>query len=86
MTTEAEYKIWLADTTSIRCVLVEAIAYNGASEETFYFSNRGYITSPSDSPANTTYTACINSSIRISEKLNFDRTPSVSFGDNNHIS
>lgn len=81
MTTEAEYKTWLADTTSVRCVLIEAVGYNGSSEETFYFSNRGYITSPTDTPANTKYVPCINGSVSISERLNLDGTPSVSFGD-----
>lgn len=81
MTTEAEYKTWLEDITAARCILVEAVAYNGASEETFYFSNRGYVSLPTDTPANTIYTACLNKSVKLSESLNFDVTPSVSFAD-----
>ena len=51
---DAQFQAWLFR-DSQRCVLVEAKAYSGAVEVTRYFSNRAFISSPSDAPANTPY-------------------------------
>lgn len=50
----AQFQEWLFRDRQ-RCVLIEADAYTGAAEETFYFSNRAYVSEPSDTPANQPY-------------------------------
>lgn len=52
---DAQYLAWLAADGKRRVVLVEAQAYVGGSVTTFYLSNLGYVSGPSDTPANTVY-------------------------------
>lgn len=53
--TDAQYQAWLAADNKRRCVLVEAVYWDGAAEQTEYLSNLAYISAPADTPANTAY-------------------------------
>ena len=52
---DAQYAAWLVADNKTRVVLVEVQAYSGGSVVTRYFSNRGFTSYPSDSPASTAY-------------------------------
>lgn len=51
MITDAQYQAWLERDSRVRVVLCEA-KYNGGTE---YFANRGYVSGPTSTPANTAY-------------------------------
>ena len=65
---DAQFQQWLFRDRQ-RCVLVEAKAYTGATEETFYFSNRAFVSTPTDTPANTSYDDILISVPTFSSKL-----------------
>ena len=68
---DAQFTAWLASASSIRTVLVEAVARIAGSETTLYLSNRNYTTGSADTPASTAYTAgtaVTASTIRASNK------------------
>ncbi len=52
---DADYQTWLFADYKVRCVLVEAKAYSGGAEVTRYFSNKAFVSKPSDAPASTPY-------------------------------
>ncbi len=52
---DAQYTAWLAADNKLRVVLAEVQAYSGGSTVTRYLSNRGYVSAPTDTPANTAY-------------------------------
>lgn len=52
---DAQYAAWLAADNKERVVLVEAEAFSAGSAVTRYMSNRGFVSTPGDSPANTAY-------------------------------
>lgn len=52
---DADYEQWLKRDYKTRCVLVEATAYSAGAPLTRYFSNKAFISLPSDIPANTPY-------------------------------
>lgn len=79
--TDAQFTAWLASASSIRTVLVEAVARVGGVETTRYLSNRNYTTAAADTPASTAYTACIAGGVSTTESLNLDGSPSMSWGD-----
>ncbi len=79
--TDAEYTAWLKDQAAIRCILVEVEVKVGASVVTRYLSNRGYVTSPTDTPANTSYIPKIVGGIKYTQSMSLDGSVSVSFGD-----
>ena len=79
--TDAEYTAWLKDQAAIRCILVEVEVKVGASVITRYLSNRGYVTSPTDTPANTSYIPKIVGGIKYTQSMSLDGSVSVSFGD-----
>jgi len=55
--TLAEYQAWLSSFDRNRCVLLilKGFSLLTNTEDTFYLSNRNYITEPTDTPANTTF-------------------------------
>ncbi len=63
-----EFQQWLFRDRQ-RCVLIEAKAYSGGAEVTRYFSNRAYITEPSDTPANEPYDDVLLSTPTFTSKL-----------------
>lgn len=79
--TEAEFAAWLKDQSAIRCLLVEIEVKVGASVITRYLSNRGYVTLPTETPANTQYIPRITGGIKYTQSMSLDGNVSVSFGD-----
>lgn len=79
--TDAQFNAWLKDQAAIRCILVEVGVKSGGVEITRYLSNRGYVTSPSDTPANTTYAARIVGGVSFTESISIDGSVAVSYGD-----
>lgn len=53
--TDPQYQDWLRADNERRCVLVEVDAYSGGSVVTRYMSNLGFVSAPTDTPANTAY-------------------------------
>lgn len=79
--TEAEFAGWLKDQSAIRCLLVEIEVKVGSSVITRYLSNRGYVTSPTETPANTQYIPRITGGIKYTQSMSLDGNVSISFGD-----
>lgn len=79
--TDAQFQAWAADPDAIRCILVEAVANVGGTETTRYLSNVGFVTAAGDAPANTTYLACIQGGVNVTESLPLSGKPSLSWGD-----
>lgn len=79
--TDAAFIAWLKSADCIRCALVEVVARISGSETTLYLSNRNYLTSSSDTPANTAYSACIAGGVSFAETLSLDGSASISYGD-----
>ena len=65
---------WLADPSAQRVLLVEVKTYSGAAEITRYIASDTFITSPTDSPANTHYEK------RLTGSPFFERRMSEAFG------
>lgn len=80
---DAQYSAWLTADNKTRVVLVEAQAYSGGSVVTRYFSNRGFTSAPSDTPANTAYDDILRSVPLIRSQMAdvFRGKSLVSFGD-----
>lgn len=80
---DAEYAVWLAADNKERVMLVEVKAYSGGSEVTRYFSNRGFTSTPTDTPANTSYEDILRTVPQIRSLLAevFTGKSFVSFGD-----
>ena len=78
--TDAEFIAWAKSPSSLRCVLVEVDALVGVTETTFYLSNHGYVTSATDTPANTAYKPDVTGDIEFTERLSLDGAPAVSWG------
>ncbi len=81
MISDAEYTTWLSTPSAMRCILVEATANVSGVETVRYMSNRGYVTSPTDSPANTSYRSIITGGVKLSESLSLSSEPTISVGD-----
>jgi hypothetical protein len=80
MTTDAQMIAWLKNDSAIRCVLMEVVVLTSGVETTRYISNRGYVTSPSETPPNQAYIPLIASGVKFTESLSIDGTPSLSYG------
>lgn len=79
---DTQYTAWLNDSKGIRCILVEVtvgLAAGGTAVR--YLSNKGFVTSPTDTPANTVYMPRINGGIQFTRSMSLDGTVSLSFGD-----
>lgn len=79
--TEAEFADWLKDQSAIRCLLVEVEVKVGTNVITRYLSNKGYVTLPTEVPANTHYAPRITGGIKYTQSMSLDGGVSVSFGD-----
>ena len=88
--TDAEYQAWLGDQSAVPCVLVDAVALVGGSpgtgaggvETNLYFSDKGYNTSPTDTPANRHYSPDLIKDVTFVESLSLDSTnASMTIGD-----
>lgn len=79
--TDLQYLDWLQSSSAIRCALVEAVASVGGVETTRYLSSANYSTGAADTPSNTGYLAVIGGGLTINERLSFDGSASLSFGD-----
>lgn len=73
---------WLQTQDSIKLILVEVrdVLVNGVPTN-YYFSNRTFISSPTDSPANTIYDPAVSGGVRFTESLGLDGSASVGFGE-----
>ncbi len=84
---DSDFSAWLSRDDVIRTILCEAKYWNGTAEQTLYMSNTGYVTKPSDTPANTPYREFIKSipnystSISVPTANSFSIKSSTSFGD-----
>lgn len=82
MISDAQFTAWLKDHTAIRCVLVEvSVKLAGGSIVTRYLSNKVYVTAPTDTPANTAYSARITGGINYTRSMSLDGSATLSFGD-----
>jgi len=79
--TDQEFAAWLDNPAAIRCILVEVDVKAGGSVVTRYLSNRGYVTGPSDTPANTLYSPLVVGGIKYTQSLALAGDVSLSFGD-----
>jgi hypothetical protein len=82
--TDEDFISWLKDQSAVRCALIEVnvLPYGGSEEETRYLSSRGYVTSPSESPANTVYTPIISGGISFKESIDVSSgNISINYGD-----
>lgn len=79
--TDADFQSWLTSNGALRCILVEAAAYSGGAEVNRYMSNRGYVTSSTDAPANTVYEPCIAGGVSVAESMPLNGRASISWGD-----
>ena len=78
---DAEYAAWLSSPSAMRCVLVEATVNVGGSEVVRYMSDKGYVTSPTDTPSNTNYRAIIVGGVKLTESLSIDSNPTLTWGN-----
>lgn len=79
--TDLEFNNWLLSPSALKCVLVEATALVGGTPTTFYISNRGYTTSPSDIPSNVSYEPIIKGGLDVSSSILDSETGTLSWGD-----
>jgi len=77
----AQFKAWLNNPLAIKCTLVEVSAFNGYSEQTFYLSNRNYVTKNFEVPSDTAYLPILSSSVEFTEVLSTEGNASLSYGD-----
>lgn len=76
------FTAWLKDSTAVRCVLVEVdVKLSGGSVVTRYLSNTGYVTSSTDTPANTNYSPVVSGGVKFTEGVSLDGSFSLSYGD-----
>lgn len=78
---EIQFQDWLESDSAIRCTLIEVQVNISGVETTLYFSNRNYITLPTDTPANIAYIPIVNTSLTYSESISLSGSPSLSYGD-----
>lgn len=86
MTIDAAFTTWLADQSSIRCMLVEVTVavhgvVNGAdvyTDGTRYLSSTTYVTGPTETPPNTAYDPFVVGGIKYEEKMAVHGTDNTS--------
>jgi len=76
-----EFQDWLENPSAIRCMLVEVVANINGTDTTLYFSNRPYVTGPTDTPANTAYLPILKTAVSFTESLNLEGTAALNYGD-----
>jgi len=75
------YQDWLTSDNAARCLLVEvSVLDSGGNPQTIFLSSTGYVTSPTDSPANVHYLPVVSNGVSFSEKLAVD-SAQLSYGD-----
>lgn len=79
--TDSQFLAWLANPTSIRILLVEAVASISGTDTTLYLSTHAFVTGASDTPANTAYSPVVSASPRITESLSLTGQGGLSGGD-----
>lgn len=79
--TDAQFLAWLKSPAAMRCVLVEVGVSVSGAEITRYLSSSGYVTGPSESPANTVYSPCVVGGVTVREQLPIDGSASIGWGD-----
>ena len=79
--TDQQYNDWLKSQSAVRCILIEADVKTGGAVVTRYLSNRGYTTSPTDTPANTSYSPRVVGGIKFTRSLSTDGSVSLGWGD-----
>lgn len=75
--TDAQFAAWLSDPSAIRLILVEAVANVSGTETTFYMSTFGYVTQPTDTPANTAYLPIISTGLQYTEQIQLNVSTSL---------
>lgn len=81
MKTLAEIIAWLKTPDHISTILVEATEIQGGPSSSLYLSNKPFVTSATDTPANTRYEPCVIGGISFNESLSLSNTVSLSYGD-----
>jgi len=83
MTTKDQLITWLKNPNSIKVVLVEvqSVLKPDGSSQSFYLSNKPFVSRSTDNPSNTSYTAAISGGITFSESISLDGSPSIGYGD-----
>lgn len=80
---DAQFAAWLAADNQQRVILCEAMAYSGAAEVTRYMATRPYVSTPTDTPANTAYDDIIVSIPTFTRRMSeaFTGATTQSWGD-----
>lgn len=80
--TDSQFLDWLQTQDAVKLILVEVSdVLVGGVPTPFYFSNRTFISSPADSPANMVYDPCVSGGVTFSESLDLDGSADIGFGD-----
>jgi hypothetical protein len=79
--TTQQFQDWLESNSTKRCILVETTANILGIETPIYISNANYITGPSDTPANITYTPIVKTSLSFNQAISLEGAASLSYGD-----
>jgi hypothetical protein len=77
----ADFVLWLQEPTALPCVLIEVTVLNGGTPLTLYISSKGYVTLPTDTPANQHYAPLLVGTMQFTEDMTPGNTPSMSYGD-----
>src|SRR3990167_4107605 len=85
MALSADFLTWLAagpEAVGRRCILLEAAVKSSSVEITRYVSNTGYVSEPTDTPANQLYSGRISGGVEFTRRLDMQGSGgSISFGD-----
>jgi hypothetical protein len=76
-----DYVAWLKDPAAVRIVLIEVGVKVAGLETTRYLSTGAYVTSPTDSPANTYYDPVVTTGLKFTEQLDLTGKGGLSAGD-----
>ncbi len=80
--TDEQFITWLQSQDAVKLILVEVDdVLVGGVPTPFYFSNRTFISSPLDSPANRVYDPSISGGVTFTESINLDGSADVGYGD-----
>jgi len=74
------FDAWLAQPGNFRCHIVEIDCIDNVENKTLYFSNAPFVSSPTDTPANTPYTDVITDDIKLGGRMDdvfYGRTTTI---------
>jgi hypothetical protein len=77
----ADYATWLASDAAFRNILIEVNVQSSGVETTRYISSRGWVSLPTDTPANRFYEPLISGGVQFTESIALDGSVSMSYGD-----